>query len=57
MTSDSARIQRIRRALAKEGQSLKLSLGDLGIAVIDNHTNTVVASHCTLDQLGRELNV
>ena len=56
MTSDSALIQRIRYALAKEGQRLRLSLGDMGICVIDERNN-VVASHCTLGQLVRELHI
>ena len=57
MPTESALIQRIRRALAKEGQRLKLSVaGDLGICVIDDRNN-LVAWNCELPQLAKELGV
>lgn len=56
MTIESALIQRIRRALAKDGQSLKLVAGDMGICVIDEHSN-LVAWNCDIEGLAKELGV
>ena len=58
-----ALIQRINRALEKEGQILKTtrgnkwrsSLGDY--YVVDLNRNTMISTHVDLEELGREIKV
>ena len=52
--SDTAFIQRIRRALAKEGLKLKLSMGDMGICLVDEQNN-LVAWNCELNKIAHDL--
>ena len=65
IVSDSVIEARLRRALAREGEVLRMTrpgntwakhdCGDY--YVIDNATNGVVRTHCDLEQLARECNV
>lgn len=56
MVSDSAFVQRIRRALAKEGLKLKLSMGEMGICLVDEQNN-LVAWNCELNKIAHDLRV
>ena len=55
--------QRINRALAKEGETLRTTRGErwrgeLGEHyIVDSNRNTVIAQHCDLEALGTELGV
>lgn len=58
----AAKEQRIRRALAREGQRLCIPRSEavwqsLGIHVVEDNSNTVIAWQCDLDQLASELGV
>ena len=55
--TESALLQRLRRALAKDGLRLRTSGGnDLGNYLIDDRNN-VVAYHCDIDRLAAEMGV
>jgi len=60
--SDRALVARIRRKLAKDGETLKSCradsqwYGDLGDwYIVNTNTNTITAQHCDLERLGREI--
>lgn len=61
--SESALIARVRRALRKEGQSLRMDRRDfrridwLGLHIVDDRLNAIVASNCSLHDLAKELEV
>lgn len=61
--SETAIIARVRRALRKEGQSLRIDRSDfrgpnwLGLYVVDNLNNAIVAQNCSLHDLAKELGV
>ena len=61
--TESAAVSRIRRALAKQGQTLRTArsvrtVQDLGRHfVVDTNTNVVVDQQVDLTELGRELRV
>ena len=58
--TETAKIARIRRWCAQDDQRLVIPrsqkiFNDLGIHIIDNHLNCVVASHCSIDGLLAEM--
>lgn len=59
--SPRALLQRINRALVKEGEVVKVTRGerwrgDLGDHyIVDTNLNAVIARHCDLEALGTEL--
>lgn len=60
--SERALVARIRRKLAKDGEALKSCrmdsrwYSDLGDwYVVDLNTNSIIAQHCDLERLGREV--
>jgi hypothetical protein len=61
--TERALIQRINRALAKEGQILRAARGERSRAelgdyyIVDLSRNTVEAQHCDPIKLGKELGV
>ena len=56
MPTESALIQRIRRKLAKDGESLHLNIRGMGVC-ISNADRVIIASGCDLDKLAEELGV
>ncbi len=63
MVTMRALLQRINRALEKEGEQLKTLRGDAELAelgryyVVDYNTNTITAQHVDPEAWGRELGV
>lgn len=61
--SRDAFLQRCRRRLRQEGESLHITRGerwysDLGyLYITDDYTNSVIACHCTYESLQRDLQV
>ncbi len=60
MTTYKGLTARVRRALAREGQALRIPRStheQWGIHIVDTATNSLVASNCSIDGLAAELGI
>ena len=58
-TPDNALKQKVRYRLKKEGEALVIRKEDspLGIHVVDAQTGAIVAHHCSIEGLAKELGI
>jgi len=58
-TPDKALKQKVRYRLKKEGEALVIRKDDspLGIHVVDAQTGAIVAHHCSIEGLAKELGI